>query len=93
MIEGYIIEGKRFLREDPEPDFFSRLSYDMVIGEFDTEAEAVEAVEDESAIEKALFANSASCPILDYQGDRIILHIPGEPNFELQIIAESQFTA
>ena len=70
-----------------------RLNYDMVIGEFDTKAEAVEAVEDEAAIEKALFANSASCPILDYQGDRIILHIPGEPNFELQIIAESQFTA
>ena len=23
MIEGYIIEGKRFLREDPEPDFFT----------------------------------------------------------------------
>ena len=23
MIEGYIIEGKRFLRGDPEPDFFT----------------------------------------------------------------------
>lgn len=23
MIEGYIIAGKRFLREDPEPDFFT----------------------------------------------------------------------
>lgn len=69
------------------------LNYDMIIEEFDTEAEAIEAVEDEAAIEKALFANSASCPILDHQGDRIVLHIPGEPNFELQIIAESQLTA
>lgn len=70
-----------------------RLNYDMVIGEFDTEAEAIEAVEDEAAVEKALFASSSNCPILDYQGDRIILHIPREPNFELQIVAESQFTA
>lgn len=70
-----------------------RLNYDMIIGELDTEDEAIEAVEDEAAIEKALFANSASCPILDHQSDRIILHVPGEPNFELQIIAESRLTS
>lgn len=70
-----------------------RLNYDMIIGEFDTEAEAIEAAEDEAAIEEALFANSIDRPILDYQGDRVIIHIPGEPNFELQIIAESQFTS
>lgn len=69
------------------------LNYDMIIGEFDTEAEAIEALDDEAAIEQALFANSIDRPILDYQGDRIVIHVPGEPNFELQIIAESKLTA
>lgn len=69
------------------------LNYEMVVDEFSTRDEALDAAEDEAAIEKTLFGNSSNCPILDYREDSIVLHVPGEPNFELQIIVEPTFLA
>lgn len=75
MIEGYIIEGKRFLREDPEPDFFTsdtvftnladaieggRKIYEEILGFIKEDGDESYYDEEEDPFEENFFADDLS---------------------------------